>query len=112
MILQNDRFTYRVTWSAEDNEYVGLCTEFPSLSWLEPSPEEALKGIRQVVASVIADMETNGEPVPEPIALKKYSGKFMVRIPPELHRRLALEAADAGISLNRLASERLSRQEA
>lgn len=111
MTLQCDRFAYHVTWSAKDEEYVGLCAEFPSLSWLEPSPEEALKGIRQVVASVIADMETNGEPVPEPIALKKYSGKFMVRIPPELHRRLALEAADAGISLNRLASERLSRQE-
>ena len=112
MILQDDRFTYRVTWSAEDEEYVGLCAEFPSLSWLEASPEEALTGIRQIVANVVADLESNGEPVPEPIAVKKYSGKFMVRIPPELHRRLALEAAEAGISLNRLASERLSRPEA
>jgi predicted HicB family RNase H-like nuclease len=112
MMLQHDRFTYRVTWSAEDEEYVGLCAEFPSLSWLESSPEEALAGIRQVVADVVADLEASGESVPEPIAVKKYSGKFMVRIPPELHRRLALEAAEAGISLNRLASERLSRQEA
>jgi predicted RNase H-like HicB family nuclease len=46
-MLKNDRYTYRVTWSEEDEEYVGLCAEFPSLSWLEPSPEEALKGIRQ-----------------------------------------------------------------
>jgi predicted HicB family RNase H-like nuclease len=57
----------------------------------------------------VADLQSNGEHVPEPLAAKKYSGRFMVRVPPELHRRLALEAAEAGISLNRLASERLSR---
>ena len=109
-MLQNDRYTYRVTWSEEDNEYVGLCVEFPSLSWLEPLPEEALKGIRQVVAQAVADLEAGQENVPEPIAIKKYSGRFMVRIPPELHRHLAFEAAESGISLNRLASDKL-RQE-
>ncbi len=107
MTLENDRYTYRVTWSEEDNEHVGLCVEFPSLSWLAPTPEAALEGIRQVVADVIADLQANGEPVPEPIAAKQYSGKFMVRIPPDLHRRLALEAAEDGISLNRLASAKL-----
>ena len=109
MIFENDRYTYRVTWSEEDNEYVGLCIEFPSLSWLASTPEAALEGIRQVVADVVADLKTSGELVPEPIAIKQYSGKFMVRIPPELHRRLALEAAEAGVSLNRLASAKLSR---
>ncbi len=107
MTLENDRYTYRVTWSEEDNEHVGLCVEFPILSWLAPTPEAALEGIRQVVADVIADLQANGEPVPEPIAAKQYSGKFMVRIPPDLHRRLALEAAEDGISLNRLASAKL-----
>ena len=34
-----DQFTYRVTWSAEDSEHVGLCAEFPSLSWLARTPE-------------------------------------------------------------------------
>jgi predicted HicB family RNase H-like nuclease len=105
--LKNDRYTYRVTWSEEDNEYVGLCAEFPSLSWLASTPEAALRGIRQVVAEVVADLKANGEPIPEPIATKQYSGKFLVRVPPELHRRLALEAAEAGVSLNRIASEKL-----
>lgn len=107
-MLKNDRYTYRVTWSEEDEEYVGLCVEYPSLSWLAPTPQEALEGIRQVVADVVADMEANEETVPEPIALRRYSGKFTVRIPPDLHRRLALEAAESGISLNRLASAKLS----
>jgi predicted HicB family RNase H-like nuclease len=107
-MLKNDRYTYRVTWSEEDEEYVGLCVECPSLSWLAPTPQEALEGIRQVVADVVADLEANDESVPEPIAIKHYSGKFTVRIPPDLHRRLALEAAESGISLNRLASAKLS----
>lgn len=104
---EKDRFTYRVTWSEEDEEYVGLCTEFPSLSWLANSPEDALHGIRQVVNDVVFDLATNGEEIPEPFSTRKFSGKFLLRIPPELHRRLTLEAAEAGISLNRLASTKL-----
>jgi len=109
MALKNDRYTYRVTWSEEDGEYVGLCAEFVSLSWLAVTPEAALKGIRCLVADVVADLEENGELVPKPIAAKPYSGKFVVRVPPELHRQLALEAAEAGVSLNRLASAKLSK---
>ena len=47
--IPNDRYTYRIIWSLEDSEYVGLCAEFPSLSWLSVSPEAALKGIRSTV---------------------------------------------------------------
>jgi len=108
MAQKNDKYTYRVTWSEDDAEYVGLCAEFSSLSWLAHTPEAALKGIRKLVNEVIADMITNGEPVPEPIATKHFSGKFMVRVPPDVHRQLALEAAEAGVSLNRLASAKLS----
>jgi predicted HicB family RNase H-like nuclease len=107
-MLKNDRYTYRVTWSEEDGEYVGLCAEFPSLSWLDSTPETALKGIRQLVAKVVADLEASGEPVPEPIAVRQYSGKFIVRVPPEIHRQLALEAAESGVSLNRIVSAKLS----
>ena len=108
MPLKNDRYTYRVTWSEDDNEYVGLCAEFPSLSWLASTPEAALKGIRKVVEDVVKDMRENGEKVPEPIASRRYSGKFMIRVPPEVHRNLAIKAAEAGVSLNRLASSKLS----
>jgi predicted HicB family RNase H-like nuclease len=108
-MLTKDRYTYRVTWSEEDEEYVGLCAEFPSLSWLAPAPEEALCGIRQLVADVVVDLQNHEEPVPEPFAARRYTGKFVVRIPPEVHRRLAIEAAEAGVSLNRIVSARLSR---
>ena len=109
MALKNDHYTYRVTWSEDDGEYVGLCAEFPSLSWLAKTPETALKGIREVVSDVVQDMKASGEQVPEAIASRHYSGKFMVRVPPETHRTLAIQAAEAGVSLNRLASTKLSR---
>lgn len=108
MPIKNDHYTYRVTWSADDQEYIGLCAEFQCLSWLATTPEAALKGIRKVVAEVAEDMFSNNEPVPEPLAVKNYSGKFMVRVPPEVHRSLAIKAAEAGVSLNRLASSKLS----
>ena len=103
-----DRYTYRVTWSEEDQEHVGLCVEFPSLSWLEDSPEKALAGIRKLVKACISDLKRNSEEIPEPVSTKKYSGKFMVRVPPETHRMLAIEAAESGVSLNRLVSSKLA----
>lgn len=107
-IGQKDKYSYRVTWSEDDGEFVGLCTEFPSLSWLARSQESALRGIRQVVAEVVADMKRNREPLPEPIATRRYSGRFVVRVPPEVHRKLALEASENKISLNRLVSAKLA----
>ena len=103
-----DHYAYRVVWSEEDQEHVALCSEFPSLSWLAPTPEGALRGIRKTVAEVVADMQANGENIPEPLALRKFSGKFMVRVPPETHRHLAMEAAEEHISLNRLISAKLT----
>ena len=101
-------YTYRVTWSPEDNEHVALCAEFPSLSWLATTPGAALKGIQKVVAEVVADMHASGEAVPAALAEKNNSGEFRVRIPPMVHRQLALMAAEQGVSLNRLASAKLA----
>ena len=104
----SDRYTYRVGWSASDGEHVAVCLEFPSLSWLAPSPEDALAGIRDVVREVVEDMRSDDEELPVPLGMRHYSGKFMVRIPPETHRELAIAAADSGISLNRYVTARLS----
>jgi len=103
-----DRYTYRVTWSEEDQEYVGLCAELPSLSWLEPTPEKALQGIRSLLKKAVAEIKRNKEPVPEPISTRPFSGKFVVRVPPEVHRMLVIQAAESGVSLNRLVSSKLA----
>lgn len=108
MVPKIDKYTYRVLWSEEDQEFVGLCAEFPGLSWLQSSPEAALKGIRSLVKSTVKDMTKSKESIPDPISAIKYSGKFMVRVPPEVHRHLAIEAAESGVSLNRIASVKLA----
>lgn len=43
MKVNKDPYTYRIGWSEEDQEYVGLCVEFPSLSWLARSPKPPFK---------------------------------------------------------------------
>ncbi len=103
----DDHYTYRITWSDEDNEYVGLCSEFPSLGLLAPTQDEAFKRIRTMVAGVVEDMRGNGEKIPEPIATKNFGGKFEVRVPPDVHRRLAIEAVEEGVSIDRLVSSKL-----
>ncbi len=108
MVKEADRYMYRVTWSEEDQEYVGLCAEFPGLSWLEKTPEKSLQGIRRLVNESVTNLKRNKEPVPDPISTRPYSGKFVVRVPPEVHRMLAIQAAESGISINRLVSSKLS----
>lgn len=102
-------YTYRVAWSVEDGEHVATVVEFPSLSWLAPTQAEALAGLADVVRGVLVDLAASSEPIPEPLSERTYSGRFMVRVPSEVHRRLAREAAEQHVSLNRLVSDRLAR---
>lgn len=68
--MDSKQYTYRVTWSAEDNEYVGLCAEFPSLSWLDAEQSKAFAGIVDLVGEVVADMVSNNEKLPIPLSEK------------------------------------------
>jgi hypothetical protein len=104
-----EKYTYRVIWSEEDGEHVGLCAEFPGLSHLAPSAPEALNGIVSLVAGVVKGMVKDKETPPEPLTLRQYKGHIAVRIPPDQHRELAVEAAEQGVSLNRLISRKLAR---
>lgn len=101
-------YTYRVVWSEEDNEFVGTVAEFPSLSWLEESQADALSGITNLVSEVLEDMDKSGETPPLPLSERNFSGKFMVRTSPSVHRRLAVEAHEQGVSLNMLINQKLS----
>ena len=70
-----DHYTCRVTWSAEDGEHLGLCAEFPSLSWLAATPDQALSGIRELVNGVLVDMRAAGESPPAPLADRGCCGR-------------------------------------
>lgn len=101
-------YSYRVTWSAEDGEFVATCLEFPSLSWLARTQIEALQGLESVVIDVLADMAEQGEKVPVPFSERTYSGTFNVRIGEGLHRDLVVHAAEDGLSLNQYVVKKLA----
>jgi predicted RNase H-like HicB family nuclease len=73
---------YRVIWSAEDQEFVATCAEFPSLSWLDADQVEALRGLEHLISGVVADLKEQGEEVPQPLAERAFSGKLNLRLGP------------------------------
>ena len=101
-------YTYRVAWSPEDGEFVATCLEFPSLSWLASTQQEALTGLLDLVADVVRDLSDAVEGVPEPLSERPYSGKFNLRLGEQLHRRLAIQAAEEHLSLNQYVVRRLT----
>lgn len=66
-MINHEHYTYRVIWSEEDGEFVGLCDEFPGISWLEENQADAFRGIVDAVGEIIEDMAANNEPIPEPL---------------------------------------------
>ncbi len=64
--------------------------------------------LTQCPVVTLTDMQASGEAVPVALTEKHDSGEFRVRIPPMVHRNLALMASEQGVSLNRLASAKLA----
>lgn len=101
-------YSYTVEWSEEDQAYIGRVTEWQLLAADGESPEDALQAIRFVVAIAIDSCREDGDEYPEPLSRKSFSGKFSLRIPPELHRRLVAEASREGVSLNQFVTTKLA----
>ena len=60
-MINHEHYSYKITWSVEDQEFAGLCAEFPSLSYLHENRSDALEGITNLVKDIVTDMEANGE---------------------------------------------------
>jgi predicted HicB family RNase H-like nuclease len=101
-------YLYSVVWSEEDEAFIGRVLEFPSLVAHGSTQAKALSEIRSVVQFAFEDLRDSGEEVPEPLNKRPYSGKLNVRLPKYLHRQLAIEAAEEGVSLNQLISTKLA----
>lgn len=107
MMYNAEDYTYRVFWSEDDQEYVGVVSEFPLLSCLEANQLEAFLGIISVVKGALEILEEEGREAPCPLGRKHYSGKFALRMTPDQHRRLAMEAAEQEVSINQLLVSRI-----
>lgn len=109
--IDASKYSYSVIWSDEDQCHVGLCAEFPSMSFLVESQSEALAGITRLIADTLADMRRVGETVPDPHRPHRSAdAQILVRLPVELHIDLLAEAVAEGISLNQHCCDLLSKR--
>ena len=103
----SEHYTYRVMYSQDDNAFLSTCAEFPSLSAFGKTKEESLKEMTTVVLSTLKWMEEAGESLPTPLSLAQYTGKILLRVSPEKHRELILEAQLNHISMNQLIANKI-----
>jgi predicted RNase H-like HicB family nuclease len=87
-------------FSEEDNEYVALVPEFPHLSALAATPDDAVREAQVAAEAFLEDMAETGEEPPPPQILESFSGQIRLRMPKSLHRRLTGRARMEGVSLN------------
>lgn len=104
---EEKKYTYRIEWSEADQAHIARCLEFPSLAAHGSTPEKALREIEFVVAESIRWMREEGEAVPEPLGARHFKGNITLRVPPDVHRRLAILSAEQGVSINQLVLSRL-----
>jgi predicted HicB family RNase H-like nuclease len=106
-----NHYTYRAEWSPEHGEYLGRCIEIPSLWRRAPTLQQAITDIEHAVDEFVAESEAAGDELPRPLTERPYSGKFVIRTSPALHSRLAVEAAEQGVSMNQWVVQKLAQRQ-
>jgi predicted HicB family RNase H-like nuclease len=101
------KYSYNIEFDSEDNIYIARCAELSTLSAHGATQEDALKEIKLAVLGALEWIEQEKGEIPEPFSLHKFSGEFRVRMPPEKHRKIAIEANLQGISMNQLIVNKL-----
>ena len=103
----SDQYLKIVEWSEKDQCYVGICPGL-MLGGVHGDDEAAVYAeLCAAVEEWIRIHEEDREPLPPPTAGKDYSGKFVLRVGKELHKKLALQALREGVSLNSYCVRRL-----
>jgi predicted HicB family RNase H-like nuclease len=97
-----EKYSLSVAWSESDGEYVATSPEFPGLSGLGSTAEEAVRELQAAMEAAVEAFVEDGEPIPEPLYAQSFSGQFRLRIPKSLHSALTVRAQAEGVSLNTL----------
>jgi predicted HicB family RNase H-like nuclease len=106
---QAARYTKFVEWSDEDGCFIGRCPEL-MLGGVHGSDEARVYAeLCEAVEEMIELTARDGHAMPKPLANKEFSGKFLLRVEPALHRRLAAKAVGAGESLNSFCAKKLAK---
>lgn len=99
---KKDKYMKVVEWSEKDECYVGSAPGLILGGVHGKNEAKVFEELCEVVDEAICLLEKEGRPLPAPTADKKYSGKILLRIPPDLHKSIAIKALQEGESLNKL----------
>lgn len=91
----------------EDGEWQANLLELPNVSAFGSSPEEAISELKIAWDAMKISYQKHHQQVPIAPSKKNYSGQFSIRLDKRVHMALAMEAAQAGVSLNSLVSQTL-----
>ncbi|MGA2232210.1 MAG: type II toxin-antitoxin system HicB family antitoxin [Tepidisphaeraceae bacterium] len=106
-----DGFTVSVTLD-DDGDWLATLVELPNVSAFAATPQKAIEELGVAWRGVKESYRKHGESVPVAPSRKNYSGQFNVRLDRRLHCALAVEAAQAGVSLNALVATKLAKSTA
>lgn len=93
-------YSIKIFFDKRDSEYCAYLEEVPEVSAYGTTVEKAIKELQTVYKEWLKICRENKYPVPKPLNLNDYSGKFVVRIPKSLHKRLTELAKKENVSLN------------
>ncbi len=102
------KYAIVIAYSGEDGGYIATVPELPGCSAFGETEEEAIREIKVAASLWLSAARKAGRKVPEPILEKKFKGRFPLRIPEDLRRRLELEAKRRGVSLNELILQKIA----
>ncbi len=98
-----------VEWSQKDKCFIGSAPPLVGHCCHGATEQAVIQQLGVIVEDLVAALLKHGDPLPAPTAGRRYSGKFVVRVTPELHRKAALKAMARGESLNEFVSAALSK---
>jgi predicted HicB family RNase H-like nuclease len=102
------RYLKIVEWSDDDQCYVGSAPPLIGQSCHGRTESDVIKQLQVIVEEWVELLLIDGKPLPEGTADRRFSGKFVIRLSPEIHRKVALKAMARGESLNEFVSETLA----
>lgn len=105
-----ERYEIRLNLDPDERIWVAEIPQLQGCRAYAASGEEALEALYETADAYIRIAQEDGEILPPPIpsAPAEYSGRFLMRVSPSLHKSLSLLARLEGVSLNKLCTELLA----
>ena len=108
-----NHYPVKIFWSEEDEGFIALVPDLPGCSAWGATEDEALKESHDAIAAWIEAARSAGKSIPgpsNPADEMSYSGKFLMRVPKQLHAELSRQAKAQGVSLNQYVLYLLSKR--